>query len=125
MFNKVLTPFVSYFCSAVLSLCFIVFPLSAHAENQPQNFHTDWFLKSSESARTWWYMGAFSLMGFIVSQSDEKRGACILDWYFKEPQKKEKILLKAMKDNPRFPPPAIITGLLFKDCGKFSLHAGG
>lgn len=107
----------------LLSICFSI--TTANAENREMNDFTKRFLENSEAQRTWWYMGAFTALGHLVSQTNQKQADCIYNWYFKEPEKKRKIIEEKFPKFPKFVPSSIILGLLYKDCGKFKIQYEG
>ncbi len=104
-----------------LSITVFLLLLSLPALSMAESNNNSWFLKNDEGQRVWWYMGAFTSLGHIVSQSDPEKADCIWNWYFKEPEKKQKLLEENMLKYPDHSPSGIILALLYKDCGKFTI----
>ena len=104
-----------------LSITVFLLFFSLHVPSFAAPSKNSWFLKNDEGQRIWWYMGAFTSLGHIVSQSDPKKADCIWNWSFKEPKEKQKLLEETMRKYPDHSPSGIILALLYKDCGKFTI----
>lgn len=94
------------------------------AEGKPLNPNTERFLENSEAQRAWWYMGTFTALGHLVSQSDKNQGDCIYNWYFHDSENRRKEIEAALRLYPEYVPSSVILGLLYKHCGKFRVLGG-
>ncbi len=103
----------------LISLCF---SSTAFADEPKLNPITERFLKRSEGERSWWYTGAFNVLGHLVYQSDKEKAQCIWDWYSRDPEKQQKIIESTMKKFPDHYPAGIILALTYKACGKFKVQ---
>lgn len=108
---KALTPLIPFFLLTLFS--------SGQALATPTN--NSRFMETTKVSRAWWYMGAFTALGHLASQTDKKQADCIWNWYFSEPEKKEAILEESMRKHPDHAPSGIVLAHLFKDCGKFKI----
>jgi len=104
-----------------ISLIAIILISSAAHNAHANQFTAKDFLEFSQGQRQWWYMGSIDALGLVVSQGNKEQADCIWNWYFADKDAKSAFLDKKMKSFPQHSPSAIITGLLHKDCGKFSV----
>lgn len=72
--------------------------------------------------RHWWYAGAYTTLGHAVQINEQESGKaeCVWNWYFKDPELREKQLEKSFSAYPDHSPTAIILALLKRDCGVFA-----
>jgi len=75
------------------------------------------FMKLSAGQRHWFYYGAYSSIGHMVSFKDEKKAQCVWLWMTKELEKKKKLLETNFKKFPNHTPTSIILALVKRDCG--------
>ncbi|MCB1935504.1 MAG: hypothetical protein KDF59_06145 [Nitrosomonas sp.] len=103
---------------AHLFLTALVFLFSASA--QADALKNSDFMKLSEGQRHWWYTGVYTILGHIVSlDNDETTTQCVWDWFFSEPEKREKQLENSFELYPDHAPTSIVIALLRRDCGVF------
>jgi hypothetical protein len=103
--------------SVIVMFLSVLFCGSAHAEA----IKNSEFLKLSEGQQHWWYNGAYTALGHIVSmKNDAKKTQCVWDWYFKNPSDREKQLVKSFELYPDHAPTSIVISLLRRDCGVFN-----
>ena len=94
----------------------------AFADDPIINQYSKQFLEKPELDRVWWYMGAFTTLGHLVSQVNETRGKCIYDWYFNDQEKRQELIEDTIRKYPKHTPSGVILALLFKNCGKFKVQ---
>ena len=111
--------------SISLPVCLLVPCVSAEPGGRTTPDHSAYtsdFLDKSEADRIWWYIGAFTMLGHLVSISDKEKGNCIWNWYFKEPGRKRSLIEGTLRKYPKHAPSGVILALLFKDCGEFKVR---
>lgn len=58
------------------------------------------------------------MAGLIAGQNDEKQGACIDDWYFRNESEAHDYIIGVMKTYPSYHPRGVILAVLEKRCGE-------
>jgi hypothetical protein len=101
----------------VLALAAISGGGTAYAE--PQHYTSREFLQLTQDQRKFFYAGAFTALGHLVSQYDEQKSGCIWGWFFDKPDERTVFLEDVMRKYPEQSPTLTFIGVLQKDCGKF------
>ena len=113
---------ISCLCIFVISYALEVPKAFAETEKPKLNPHTKRFLEHTEAQKFWWYMGTFTTLSHLVSQTNEKQAECIDRWYFDDHENKRRIIERTLSKYPDYVPSSVILGLLYKDCGKFKVQ---
>jgi len=102
------------------SLIFILLMVFHSGLVQADALKNSEFMELSEGQRHWWYAGAYTALGHIVSLDDDKeKTECVWNWFFKDPDIRKAQLVKSFKLYPDHAPTSIVIALLRLDCGVF------
>lgn len=95
--------------------------VSIHSNPAAADYMTsEQFSKFTEEQKHWWFFGAFTNIGHIAStQYDKKKTECVFNWYFQNPERRERQLGESFKSFPEYTPSTVILALLRRDCGVF------
>jgi len=99
------------------SIFFVLAIVFCASAVQAENIKSSEFLKLSKGQQHWWYNGAYTALGHLVLLHDKKKGKCIWNWFYNDPDRRKAQLIKSFKLYPNYTPTSIVIGLLRKECG--------